>query len=147
MSRKLETLGKGVADDSVQERGNVLARVLTVSLTVVLLLGVIAAAGWTASSAQNTGPQATIQAQQTTIAKLQGTVQARGKKINAQRTADGKAIAEGEQALQMSDFGIKPPSFMFGRIKVGNEIKVKFNMKAGPELLAQLAAAYDAAGR
>ena len=68
-------------------------------------------------------------------------------KINAQRTADGKAIAEGEQALQMSDFGIKPPSFMFGRIKVGNEIKVKFNMKAGPELLAQLAAAYDAAGR
>ena len=63
-----------------------MARVLTVSLTVVLLLGVIAAAGWTASSAQNTGPQATIQAQQTTIAELQGTVQARGKKINAQRT-------------------------------------------------------------
>jgi len=63
-----------------------LARVLTVSLTVVLLLGVIAAAGWTAGSAQNTGPQATIQAQQTTIAELKGTVQARGNKINAQRT-------------------------------------------------------------
>lgn len=63
-----------------------MARVLTVSLTVVLLLGVIAAAGWTASSAQDTGPQATIQAQQTTIAELQGTVQARGNKINAQRT-------------------------------------------------------------
>ena len=63
-----------------------MARVLTVSLIVVLLLGVIAAAGWTAGSAQNTGPQATIQAQQTTIAELKGTVQARGNKINAQRT-------------------------------------------------------------
>jgi hypothetical protein len=39
----------------------------------------------------------------------------------------------------MSDFGIKPPSFMFGTLKVGDEIKVKFNLKAGPELLAQLA--------
>jgi hypothetical protein len=40
----------------------------------------------------------------------------------------------------MTDFGIKPPSFMFGTLKVGNEIKVRFNLKAGPELLAQLAA-------
>ena len=63
-----------------------MARVLTVSLTVVLLLGVIAAAGWTAGSAQNTSPQATIQAQGTTIANLKATVTARGNKINAQRT-------------------------------------------------------------
>src|ERR1700693_124379 len=61
-------------------------------------------------------------------------------KINAERLSDGKATAQAEQALLMSDFGIKPPSFMFGRLKVGDEIKVKFNLKAGPELLAQLAA-------
>ena len=61
-------------------------------------------------------------------------------KINAERLSDGKATAQSEQALLMSDFGIKPPSFMFGRLKVGDEIKVKFNLKAGPELLAQLAA-------
>jgi polyisoprenoid-binding protein YceI len=67
-------------------------------------------------------------------------------KINAERTESGKAIAQGEQTLLMSDFGIKPPSFMFGRIKVGDQIKVKFNLKAGPELLAQLAAA-NAVGR
>jgi hypothetical protein len=30
---------------------------------------------------------------------------------------------------------------MFGRLKVGNEIKVKFNLKAGPEMIAQIAAA------
>jgi hypothetical protein len=60
-------------------------------------------------------------------------------KINAERLSDGKATAQGEQDVLMTDFGIKPPSFMFGTLKVGNEIKVKFNLKAGPELLAQLA--------
>ena len=54
--------------------------------------------------------------------------------------SDGKATAQAEQAILMSDFGIKAPSFMFGRLKVGNEVTVKFNLKAGPELLAQLAA-------
>ena len=68
-------------------------------------------------------------------------------KINAERTADGKAIAEGEQTLRMSDFGIDPPSFMFGRLKVGDQIRVKFNIKAGPELLAQLAAAFNGVGQ
>jgi len=61
-------------------------------------------------------------------------------KISAEREADGKAIAEGEQTLLLSDFGIKAPSFMFGTLKVGNEVKVKFTLKAGPELLAQLEA-------
>jgi polyisoprenoid-binding protein YceI len=60
-------------------------------------------------------------------------------KINAERLSDGKATAQGEQEVLMTDFGIKPPSFMLGTLKVGNEIKVKFNLKAGPELLAQLA--------
>jgi len=64
-------------------------------------------------------------------------------KINAERLSDGKAVAQGEQKLRMSDFGISPPSFMFGRLKVGDQIKVKFNLKAGPELLAQLAAAFN----
>ena len=64
-------------------------------------------------------------------------------KINAERLSDGKAVAQGEQKLRMSDFGISPPSFMFGRLKVGDQIKVKFNLKAGPELLAQLAAVFN----
>jgi hypothetical protein len=63
-----------------------------------------------------------------------------GMKINAERLSDGKATAQGEENVLMTDFGIQPPSFMFGTLKVGNEIKVKFNLKAGPELLAQLAA-------
>lgn len=61
-------------------------------------------------------------------------------KISAERQSDGKAVATGEQTLLLSDFGIKAPSFMFGTLKVGNEVKVKFTLKAGPELLAQLEA-------
>jgi len=59
-------------------------------------------------------------------------------KISAERMADGQAVAQGEQKLLLTDFGIKTPSFMFGALKVGNEVKVKFTLKAGPELLAQL---------
>ena len=59
-------------------------------------------------------------------------------KTSAERQSDGKAVASGEQTLLLSDFGIKAPSFMFGTLKVGNEVKVKFTLKAGPELLAQL---------
>ena len=31
-------------------------------------------------------------------------------KINAERLSDGKAVAQGEQKLRMSDFGISPPN-------------------------------------
>jgi polyisoprenoid-binding protein YceI len=62
-------------------------------------------------------------------------------KVDAARLNDGKATAEGEETLLMSEFGIKPPSFMFGTMKVGDEVKVKFNLKVGPELIAQLSAA------
>jgi polyisoprenoid-binding protein YceI len=87
------------------------------------------------------------------VAKTTGTLTISGKekvinmKINAERLADGKATAKAEQEILMTDFGIEPPSFMFGRLKVGNEVKVKFNLKAGPELLAQLAAVTNRSGR
>lgn len=73
--------------------------------------------------------------------KIAGTEKVVAMKINASRLSEGKATAEGEETIKMTDFGIDPPSFMFGRLKVGNEIKVKFNLKAGPEMIAQLAAA------
>jgi len=82
-------------------------------------------------------------------ADTKGTLQIAGQdkavdiKINAARLAEGKATAEGEQTIKLTDFGIEPPSFMFGRLKVGNEVKVKFNLKAGPELIAQLTAAIN----
>lgn len=73
--------------------------------------------------------------------KIAGAEKVVAMKINASRLNEGKATAEGEETIKMTDFGIEPPSFMFGRLKVGNEVKVKFNIKAGPEMIAQLAAA------
>ena len=64
-------------------------------------------------------------------------------KIDATRFNEGKATAQGAETLLMTDFGIKPPSFMLGTMRVGNEIKVKFNLKVGPELIAQLVAAMN----
>lgn len=90
----------------------------------------------TAFAAKTTGTL-TIMGKQKTIAM----------KIDAARLNEGKATAQGEETLLMTDFGIQPPSFMFGTMKVGNEIKVKFNLKLGPELLAQLAAAVGDGGR
>lgn len=87
------------------------------------------------------------------VAKTTGTLTISGQdkvidmKISAERLSDGKATAQAEQAILMTDFGINPPSFMFGTLKVGNEIKVKFNLKAGPELLAQLAAVSTRGGQ
>jgi polyisoprenoid-binding protein YceI len=80
-------------------------------------------------------------------AKTTGTLTIVGKeklvamKIDAARLNEGKATAQGEQTLLMTDFGIKPPSFMFGTMRVGNEVKVKFNLKLGPEMIAKIAAA------
>jgi polyisoprenoid-binding protein YceI len=80
-------------------------------------------------------------------AKTEGvlTIAGKGKTISmavkADRVEDTKATAKGEQAILLTDFGIKPPSFMLGALKVGNEIKIKFNLKAGPAMMAQIAAA------
>lgn len=80
-------------------------------------------------------------------ANTKGTLTIAGKekpvdfKINASRLAEGKATAQGEESLLLTDFGIDPPSFMLGTLKVGNQVKVKFNLKVGPTMIAQLAAA------
>jgi polyisoprenoid-binding protein YceI len=81
------------------------------------------------------------------VAKTTGTLTISGQekvinmKINAERLSDGKATAQAEQAILMTDFGITPPSFMFGTMKVGDEIKVKFNLNVGPEMIAQVSEA------
>jgi YceI-like domain. len=58
--------------------------------------------------------------------------------IKATRGADGSATATGKYALLMTDFGIKPPKFMFGALKVGNQVTVTFNIKAGSAAVAYL---------
>jgi polyisoprenoid-binding protein YceI len=47
--------------------------------------------------------------------------------LETQLTPDGLAVA-GQQRLLMTDFGIKPPSFMLGTLKTRNEIAIRFSL-------------------
>ena len=75
---------------------------------------------------------------QLTIAGKEKTV---AMEVKADRVEETKATAKGEQSILLTDFGIKPPSFMLGALKVGNEIKIRFNLKAGPAMIAMVSAA------
>jgi polyisoprenoid-binding protein YceI len=67
--------------------------------------------------------------------------------IKVQRLADGTATAAGKYNLLMTDFGIKPPKFMFGALRVGNEVKVSFNIKASASAVSYLSGATTVAVR
>lgn len=63
--------------------------------------------------------------------------------VKAERVDESKATAKGEQSILLTDYGIKPPSLMLGTMKVGNEIKIRFNLKAGPAMIAALSTALN----
>ena len=50
--------------------------------------------------------------------------------VKATRSGDGVVSATGTQVIKMTEFGIKPPTFMLGTLRVGNELKVKFTINA-----------------
>jgi polyisoprenoid-binding protein YceI len=41
---------------------------------------------------------------------------------------DGMLHVTGSYPLKMTDYGLKPPSLMFGRIKVAESVKVNFDL-------------------
>ncbi|UEG49549.1 YceI family protein [Ferruginibacter lapsinanis] len=42
--------------------------------------------------------------------------------------ADKSITVTGYQKLKMKDYGVEPPSFMFGAVKTGNDITIKFDL-------------------
>lgn len=64
-------------------------------------------------------------------------------RIDAVRSSDGMATVTGEQTMKMSDFGIKPPTFMLGALRVGDELKVRFTLKATPGAVADALSELD----
>ncbi len=56
--------------------------------------------------------------------------------IDAARGSDGVVSATSEQAIKMSAFGIKPPTFMLGSLRVGDQLRVKFTLKATQAAIA-----------
>jgi polyisoprenoid-binding protein YceI len=56
--------------------------------------------------------------------------------IVATRLPDGTVHAKGMVPVKMTDFGITPPTAIFGRLKTGDEIKVNFELTVGPKAIA-----------
>ena len=60
--------------------------------------------------------------------------------VLATRLADGSVSAKGVVPVKMTDFGIQPPTAIFGRLKTGDEVKVNFELMVGGKAIAAAAA-------
>jgi polyisoprenoid-binding protein YceI len=56
--------------------------------------------------------------------------------VVATRLADGTVKAVGMVPIKMTDYGIKPPTAIFGRLKTGDEVKVNFELTVGAKAIA-----------
>jgi polyisoprenoid-binding protein YceI len=56
--------------------------------------------------------------------------------VEATRLADGTVKATGVVPIKMTDYGIKPPTAIFGRLKTGDEVKVNFELMVGAKAIA-----------
>jgi len=56
--------------------------------------------------------------------------------VIATRLPDGTVKATGTVPIKMTDFGIKPPTAIFGRLKTGDEVKVNFELSVGARAIA-----------
>ncbi|MEP6492122.1 MAG: YceI family protein [bacterium] len=56
--------------------------------------------------------------------------------VVATRLADGTVKATGMVPIKMSDFGIKPPTAIFGRLKTGDDVRVNFELTVGAKAIA-----------
>jgi polyisoprenoid-binding protein YceI len=74
--------------------------------------------------------------------KTNGTLAIAGKEnkltmdVVAARLPDGTVKATGMVPIKMTDFGIKPPTAMFGTLRTGDEVKVNFALTVGPKAIA-----------
>jgi polyisoprenoid-binding protein YceI len=59
-----------------------------------------------------------------------------GMDVEATRLADGTVKAKGVVPVKMTDYGIKPPTAIFGRLKTGDEVKVNFELVIGGKAIA-----------
>jgi polyisoprenoid-binding protein YceI len=63
------------------------------------------------------------------------------------RRVEGGVAAEGELPILMSDYGVKPPTAMFGLVRAADRVVVKFALTLGPETVAAVTALCASASR
>jgi polyisoprenoid-binding protein YceI len=47
----------------------------------------------------------------------------------SQKTADGSVLITGQQKLKMTQFNVRPPSFMFGALKVTDDLTIDYTVR------------------
>lgn len=57
--------------------------------------------------------------------------------VTAVRMPDGSVKATGMVPIKMTDYGIQPPTAIFGRLKTGDEVKVNFELTIGGRAIAE----------
>jgi len=72
--------------------------------------------------------------------KIAGTEKTVNMDITASKLPDGSIRAEGELPLLITDFGVKPPTAMFGTLRTDNKVTVKFSLLVGPQTLTAASA-------
>jgi len=72
--------------------------------------------------------------------KIAGTEKTVNMDVSATKLADGSIRADGELPLLMTDFGVKPPTAMFGTLRTDNKVTVKFSLLVGSETLTAASA-------
>lgn len=66
--------------------------------------------------------------QTTGVLTIAGKAQSIGMKVMAMVNTDGSISCHGTEKLMLTDYGIEPPSFMLGAMKVGNDLIIQFNL-------------------
>ncbi len=88
--------------------------------------------------AEVTMVQANKYAIQTTgILTIAGKTQSISMKVMAFVNADQTISCHGTEKLMLTDYGIEPPSFMLGAMKVGNDLVIKFDLNYTKAILAK----------
>lgn len=66
--------------------------------------------------------------QTTGLLSIAGKTQTISMKVMALVNADRSISCHGTQKLMLTDYGIEPPSFMLGAMKVGNDLQIRFEL-------------------
>jgi len=66
--------------------------------------------------------------QTTGLLTIAGKTQTISMKVMALVNSDRSISCHGTQKLKLTDYGIEPPSFMLGAMKVGNDLVIKFDL-------------------
>lgn len=67
------------------------------------------------------------------VVNIAGVEKAIDLKVTGKALGGGKMEFEGSKLLNMIDFNMEPPTALFGQIKTGEEITVKFKVTMSPE--------------